>query len=153
MKVGRRFYWTYFKFLIVLTILSIIVCWWGWHVSKPSDGMPFARSGAVATAILITFLVSNYTETLTQVRCDIMTAFENSGNWTSASENVRKQLDDDIKKLTDYTQAIIRYWYATLMFLVTMVWGIGDRFYVLVLSNPALTICEIAGKLSSLASQ
>jgi len=71
MKVGKKFYWQHFRFLLVLTIISIIAYWWGWHVSKPKDGTPFARSGAVATAVLIAFLVSNYAERLAQVKQDV----------------------------------------------------------------------------------
>lgn len=146
MKVNKKFYWTHFRFLVVLTILSIIVCWWGWHVSKPDDGMPFARSGAVATAVLIAFLVSNYSERLAQVKPDSMEAFAKSGNWTKASSGISKGLEADIDKLVACTNTIIRCWYATLMFFATVIWGLGDYFYVL-FHNPVFTMCKIASRL------
>jgi len=147
MKVNKKFYWKHFRFLVVLTILSIIVCWWGWHVSKPCDGMPFARSGAVATAVLIAFLVSDYAKRLGQVKPDVMDAFTKSGNWTGKSSEIRKGLEADIDKLVARTNTIIRYWYATLMFFATVIWGLGDYFYALVLHDPVLTMYEIASKL------
>lgn len=143
MKVGKKFYWIHFRFLVALTFLSVIVCGWGWHVSNPENGMPFARSGSVATMILIAFLVSNYTEKLAQVEIAVRAAIEGSGKWTSASEATRNQLAATVKKQTARTTTIIRWWYAALMFVATFIWGLGDCFYALVLRKPSLTIFEI----------
>lgn len=153
MKVTPRYYWNQYRFLAVLTILSSIVCWWGWFVSKSTDGMPFARSGAVATAILLAFLVSNYAERLEQVQRDAAAAIEGSGNWTQASAEIRKEANDKVKALVGCTRAAIRYWYACLMFLATMIWGLGDYFFLLVHRATPLTTGEIALRLFYLGSQ
>jgi len=152
MKVGKKFYWKHFRFLVILTILSIIVSWWGWHVSK-LDGMPFARSGAVTTAALIAFLVSNYTERLAQVKRDVMDAFTKSVNWTEASSEIRKGLEADIDELVACTNTVIRYWYAILMFFATVIWGLGDYVYALILHDPVFTMCEIATRLIHFGGQ
>ena len=147
MKVTKKFYWIHFRFLVALTFLSAIVCGWGWYLSNPVDGMPFARSGSVATMILIAFLVSNYTEKLEQVEVDIRVAIEKSGNWTPVSKTSRNQLTVDVKELTKRIKTIIRWWYAALMLLATFIWGLGDCFYSLVSREPSLTIFEIFYKL------
>ena len=147
MKVTLRFYYRNYRFIVVLTILSFVACAWGWFVSKPTDGMPFARSGAVATAILIAFLVSDYAEKLEQIRLDAAAAIERSGNWTAASAGVRKEADVKVKSLLDRTRAVIRYWYACLVLIATMIWGLGDYFFLLKHSAAPLTVGEIALKL------
>ena len=129
MKVQWKFYRIQYGELALLTLLSIIVYWWGWYVSK-ADGVAFGRSGAVSTALLAFFIVSDYPERLGKVQQAVNDAIDKSGNWTGASSSIRSGAKERAKALVDLTRTVIQYWYAFLLFIATMIWGLGDLFYV-----------------------
>lgn len=78
-----------------------------------------------------------------------MDAFDKSGNLTNASSEVRKGLESQINNLAACTCAVIRWWYATLMFVATTIWGLGD----LAFHDPMLTTCETVSRLIYLGGQ
>lgn len=129
MKVSGKFYRKHYGLLALLTLLSILAYCWGWYVST-GDGVPFARSGAISTAILVFMTVSDYAERLLEVRRDIHAAMNKSGNWTSASELSRKALMDTVTNQVELTRKVIQYWYAALLFAATFIWGLGDLLYM-----------------------
>lgn len=141
MKVGYKYYWNHYKYLGLLTILSLFVYWWGWHNSSLEDAMPFSRSGAIATAILLTFLVSKYTERLEYLLKDIINMIEKSGNWTDASKKGRENLNSKLKDKFDQTKSSIQYWYMFLMLIATLIWGLGDQVY-LIANDQVFSACE-----------
>jgi hypothetical protein len=130
----------HYGLILIVTLASIFVCCWGWHVSTPKDGMPFARSRSVASAIWVVFLLYNDKEKLKQVEHDVLAAYKKRGFWTKASKETEKDLGTGLEKLTDMISARIRGWYVISLFLVTMIWGLGDRFYELMHAEPALTM-------------
>jgi len=141
MEIKYKYYWNHYKYLGLLTIVSLFIYWWGWHNSSLEDGMPFSRSGAIATAILLTFLVSKYTERLDYVLKDIINMIEKSGNWTDASKKGRENLNSKIKEKFDQTKSYIQYWYMFLMLIATLIWGLGDQVY-LIANDQVFSACE-----------
>jgi len=130
LKVLWKFYRIQYGELALLTLLSSSAYWWGWYVSK-MDGMAFSRSGAIATAFLAFFIVSDYPERLGKVQQAVNDAIDKSGNWTDASREIRSGAKNRTKTHLDLTRTVIQYWYASLLFIATMIWGLGDLFYVL----------------------
>lgn len=152
MKIKFKYYFIHYNFLVILTILSLLAYWWGWHNSNEIDGMPFSRSGAIATAILLTYLVSNYTERLAYVLEDVTKMIQNRGNWTDASKYIRNDLQSKIKTKLDNTKSIIQYWYMFLMLIATLIWGLGDQFYLLA-NDQAISTCELVVKIVHLQTK
>lgn len=130
MKVLWKFYQNHYGMLAVLSFLSGIAYWWGWHVSN-ADGQAFSRSGAIATAILAFFIVSDYPDRLGKVQQAVNDAIDKSGSWTAASSAIRSDAKERAKAHLDWTRTVIQYWYAILLFIATMIWGFGDLFYLL----------------------
>ncbi len=141
MKVGYKYYLNHYTYLVLLTILSLLVYWWGWHNSSQNDGMPFSRSGAIATTILLAFVVSKYTERLEYLLKNINEMIEKGGNWTDASKDAREDLNYKIKTKFDQTKSCIQYWYTCLMLIATLIWGFGDQVY-LIANDQVFSACE-----------
>lgn len=151
LKVLWKFYRTQYGELALLTLLSGIAYWWGWYVSKV-DGMAFSRSGAIATAFLAFFIVSDYPERLGKVQQAVTDAIDKSGNWTDASRAIRSGAKDRAKAHLDLTRTVIQYWYAILLFIATMIWGLGDLIYVLE-HDESVTAGELIMKLMYLGAR
>lgn len=150
MRVLWKFYRSQYGDIALLTLLSGLAYWWGWHVSK-TDGMAFCRSGAIATAVLAFFIVSDYSERLSKALLAVNDAIDKSGRWTDASNAIRRGAKERTKTHLDLTKTVIQYWYGILLFIATMIWGLGDLFYVLY-HDEKVTACELIVKLLYLGS-
>lgn len=130
MKILGKYYRVHYGMLAVLSLLTSLVYWWGWHVSE-IDGMAFSRSGAIATSILAFFIVSNYSERLGEAQQAVNNAIEEGGRWTDASKATRIGAKKRAKLFINFTRNVVQYWYAILLFIASIIWGMGDLFYVL----------------------
>ena len=66
---------------------------------------------------------------------------EKSGNWTDASKKSRENLNSKLKDKFDQTKSSIQYWYACLMLIATLIWGLGDQVY-LIANDHVFSACE-----------
>lgn len=151
MTISWKFYWNQYRDIALLTLLSVFAYWWGWHVSKP-DGMAFCRSGAIATAVLAFFIVSDYPERLSKVQQAVNDVIDKSGNWSNVSNPIRSGAKDRTKAYLDFTKTVIQYWYAILLFVATLIWGLGDLIYVLN-HDEKVSACELVVKLLYLGGE
>jgi hypothetical protein len=152
MKVLSKYYAKHYGFMLALTTLSVLTFAWGWKHSSNEDGMPFARSGALATAFLVAYVVWDYQKRFAQELDLIRSAIARAGNWTTASASARGELDAKITRLLACTMKLIAWWYAGLLLVSTLIWGFGDQFF-LNMSDQQLTVLEALQKTISMRSK
>ncbi len=149
MKINPRYYMKHFGLMLALTIGCIITFTFGWKQSSDIDGMPFARSGALTTALLVAYLVWDYQTRFSKELESIRNLIEKAGNWTAASASTRKDLDKKLIEQFAGTMKLIVWWYSVLLLASTLIWGFGDQFY-LNMYDQQLTLLEILAKTLSL---
>ena len=130
MKTTLSYYTKHFSFILALTVGCIVTFIFGWKQSSDVDGMPFARSGALTTALLVTYVVWDYQARFSEELESVRNLIERAGNWTAASASSRKDLDKKLIKQFAWTMKLIVWWYSALLLFSTLIWGFGDQFYL-----------------------
>lgn len=126
-------WWSEWKFYVLpllqlLSNLTFYGC--GWRLSTPEDSMPFARAGALATAVSIGFTLWRYSAILARGNHEAKTKFNrllDNANFPhvdieAAKRNFGKKLDHNTVRI----ERVITISGVGLLIIATLVWGFGD---------------------------
>ncbi len=121
-----------YKIPSAVTVIASVLLFWGWHVST-TDGIEFARSGALVTALSLAFMFWHYGQILADrerlVAKEVKEAIAAMNIRPEHTQDAGRTLEEHIHTHRNRTERYITRWQAAIVAIGTLVWGFGDLIF------------------------